>query len=70
MIKCMGNVVTPAELEDILTSHEAVLEAVVVGIPSLKYGEAPTACVVVSKSKKEALESLERELKELIAGRI
>lgn len=68
MIKCMGNVVTPAELEDILTSHEAVLEAVVVGIPSPKYGEAPTACVVVSESKKEVLESLERELKELIAG--
>ncbi|CAN8017400.1 unnamed protein product [Ixodes persulcatus] len=68
MIKCVGNVVTPAELEDILTSHEAVLEAAVVGIPSPKYGEAPTACVVVKESKKEVLESLERELKEVIAG--
>ncbi|KAM7307383.1 4-coumarate--CoA ligase 1-like [Ixodes scapularis] len=63
MIKCMGNVVTPAELEDILTSHEAVVEAAVVGIPSSKYGEAPTACVVVSESKEWHLESLERELK-------
>ncbi|KAM7307384.1 4-coumarate--CoA ligase 1-like [Ixodes scapularis] len=68
MIKCMGNVVTPAELEDILTSHEAVVEAAVVGIPSSKYGEAPTACVVVSESKEWHLESLERELKELVAG--
>ncbi|KAG0442826.1 hypothetical protein HPB47_015581 [Ixodes persulcatus] len=32
MIKCMGNVVTPAELEEILMSHEAVEEAVVLGI--------------------------------------
>ncbi|XP_040079315.1 4-coumarate--CoA ligase 1-like [Ixodes scapularis] len=68
MIKCMGNIVTPAELEEILTSHEAVLEAAVVGIPSSKYGEAPVACVVVKRSQEEGLESLEQELKELVAG--
>ncbi|KAG0430842.1 hypothetical protein HPB47_022330 [Ixodes persulcatus] len=32
MIKCMGNVVTPAELEEILMTHEAVEEVVVLGI--------------------------------------
>ncbi|KAM7306564.1 4-coumarate--CoA ligase 1-like [Ixodes scapularis] len=68
MIKCMGNIVTPAELEEILTTHEAVLEAAVVGIPSSKYGEAPVACVVVKGSQEEGLESLEQELKELVAG--
>ncbi|KAM7306566.1 4-coumarate--CoA ligase 1-like [Ixodes scapularis] len=68
MIKCMGNIVTPAELEEILTSHEAVLEAAVVGIPSSKYGEAPVACVVAKGSQEEGLESLEQELKELVAG--
>ncbi|KAM7306565.1 4-coumarate--CoA ligase 1-like, partial [Ixodes scapularis] len=67
MIKCMGNIVTPAELEEILTTHEAVLEAAVVGIPSSKYGEAPVACVVVKESKGKCLESLEQELKELVA---
>ncbi|KAM7307155.1 4-coumarate--CoA ligase 5-like [Ixodes scapularis] len=68
MIKCMGNIVTPAELEEILTSHEAVLEAAVVGIPCSKYGEAPVACVVVKGSKEKCLDSLEQELKELVAG--
>ncbi|CAN8021524.1 unnamed protein product, partial [Ixodes persulcatus] len=68
MIKCMDNVVTPAELEDILLTHEAVTEAVVVGVPSSKYGEAPTACVVVKHGFEKNLESLGTELKELIAG--
>ncbi|KAM7298602.1 luciferin 4-monooxygenase [Ixodes scapularis] len=68
MIKCMGNIVTPAELEEILTSHEAVLEAAVVGLPSSKYGEAPVACVVVKETQERSLDSLEQELKELVAG--
>ncbi|XP_040069826.1 4-coumarate--CoA ligase 1-like [Ixodes scapularis] len=68
MIKCMDNVVTPAELEEILNTHEAVAEAVVVGVPSSKYGEAPTACVVVKDGFETNLESLATELKELIAG--
>ncbi|KAM7302402.1 4-coumarate--CoA ligase 1 [Ixodes scapularis] len=67
MIKCMGNVVTPAELEEILMAHEAVEEAVVLGVPSSKYGEAPAACVVVKDCFAKNLESLETELKELIA---
>ncbi|KAM7302560.1 4-coumarate--CoA ligase 1-like [Ixodes scapularis] len=68
MIKCMDNVVTPAELEEILTTHEAVAEAAVVGVPSSKYGEAPTACVVVKDGFEKNLESLATELRELIAG--
>ncbi|XP_040072836.1 4-coumarate--CoA ligase 1 [Ixodes scapularis] len=68
MIKCMDNVVTPAELEEILNAHEAVAEAAVVGVPSSKYGEAPTACVVVKDGFEKNLESLATELKELIAG--
>ncbi|XP_040072828.1 4-coumarate--CoA ligase 1-like [Ixodes scapularis] len=68
MIKCMDNVVTPAELEEILTTHEAVAEVAVVGVPSSTYGEAPTACVVVKDGFETNLESLATELKELIAG--
>ncbi|KAG0430946.1 hypothetical protein HPB47_022245, partial [Ixodes persulcatus] len=67
MIKCMDNVVTPAELEEILITHEAVAEAAVVGVASSKYGEAPTACVVVKDGFDKNLESLATELKELIA---
>ncbi|EEC18996.1 AMP dependent CoA ligase, putative [Ixodes scapularis] len=70
MIKCMDNVVTPAELEEILITHEAVAEAGVVGVPSPKYGEAPTACVVVKDGFDKNLESLATELKELIAGQV
>ncbi|XP_040071719.1 4-coumarate--CoA ligase 1-like [Ixodes scapularis] len=70
MIKCMDNVVTPAELEEILITHEAVAEAAVVGVPSPKYGEAPTACVVVKDGFDKNLESLASELKELIAGQV
>ncbi|KAM7301451.1 4-coumarate--CoA ligase 1 [Ixodes scapularis] len=70
MIKCMDNVVTPAELEEILISHEAIAEAAVVGVPSSKYVEAPTACVVVKDGFDKNLESLATELKELIAGQV
>ncbi|XP_040069823.1 4-coumarate--CoA ligase 1-like [Ixodes scapularis] len=68
MIKCMDNVVTPAELEEMLLTHEAVAEAAVVGVPSSKYGEAPTACVVVKDGFEKNLESLATELRKLIAG--
>ncbi|XP_042150227.1 4-coumarate--CoA ligase 1-like [Ixodes scapularis] len=67
MIKCMDNTVTPAELEELLLTHEAVAEAAVVGVPSSKYGEAPAACVVVKDGFEKNLESLSMELKELIA---
>ncbi len=44
----------PAELEDILTSHPAVLEAAVIGIPDDHAGELPRAYVV----KKPGMESV------------
>ncbi|CAN7996992.1 unnamed protein product [Ixodes hexagonus] len=69
MIKCMDNQLAPAELEEILLSHDAVKEVAVVGLPSPKYGEAPAACVVLRDAYKEKHEAVEEELKELIAGR-
>ncbi|XP_040077084.1 LOW QUALITY PROTEIN: 4-coumarate--CoA ligase 1 [Ixodes scapularis] len=68
MIKCMDNAVVPAELEELLITHEAVAEAAVVGIPSSKYGEAPTACIVVKDGFEKNLDSVATELKELVAG--
>jgi len=41
-----GRKVFPAELESILMQHPSVLEAVVVGIPHERLGEATRACVV------------------------
>ncbi|CAN7997489.1 unnamed protein product [Ixodes pacificus] len=68
MIKCMDNQLAPAELEEILLSHDAVKEVSVVGIPSAKYGEAPAACVVLREEYREKHEAVEEELKRLIAG--
>jgi len=41
-----GHKVFPTELEELLMQHPAVREAVVVGIPHEKLGEATRACVV------------------------
>ncbi|CAN7937993.1 unnamed protein product [Ixodes hexagonus] len=69
MIKCMDNQLAPAELEQILLTHDAVREAVVVGVPNPKYGEAPAACVALKHDCKLPKGKIEKELKELIAGR-
>ncbi|MFC9768591.1 class I adenylate-forming enzyme family protein [Rhodococcus jostii] len=42
-----GENIYPKEIESVLMSHEAVLEAAVVGVPSERYGELPVAHVVV-----------------------
>jgi long-chain acyl-CoA synthetase len=36
----------PSDLEDVIAKHPAVLEAAVVGIPSVEWGESPAAFVV------------------------
>ncbi|WP_405490716.1 class I adenylate-forming enzyme family protein [Nocardia sp. NBC_00511] len=42
-----GENIYPKEIEDILTAHPAVYEAAVIGAPDPKYGEIPTAFVVL-----------------------
>lgn len=44
----------PAELEELLTTHPAIKEAAVIGVPDAKCGELPRAYVV----KKPGMESL------------
>ncbi|SLN75524.1 AMP-binding protein [Oceanibacterium hippocampi] len=46
MIVSGGFNVYPREIEDVLTAHEAVLAAAVIGIPDPKWGEAVKAIVV------------------------
>jgi acyl-CoA synthetase (AMP-forming)/AMP-acid ligase II len=48
LIKVSGFQVAPAELEAVLTSHPAVADACVVGVPDERTGERPKAWVVVS----------------------
>ncbi len=47
MIKCGGFQVWPRQVEEVLCSHEAVLEAIVAGIPDPYQGEAVKAWVVL-----------------------
>ncbi|WP_236791317.1 AMP-binding protein [Amycolatopsis sp. GM8] len=49
LIKYKGYQVAPAELESVLLTHPAVLDAAVVGVPHAEGGEAPKAFVVTSR---------------------
>ncbi|XP_029831455.3 4-coumarate--CoA ligase 1 [Ixodes scapularis] len=68
MIKCMDNQLAPAELEQILLAHDAVKEVVVVGVPSIMYGEAPAASVVLDDACQLPKKEIKRKLIELVAG--
>ncbi|KAK4037206.1 hypothetical protein OUZ56_029246 [Daphnia magna] len=54
LIKVKGFQVAPAELEEVLTTHPAIKEAAVIGIPDERAGELPRAYVV----KKPGMESV------------
>jgi len=47
VIKTAGEWISSLQLEDILSSHEAVQETAVIGVPDEKWGERPLALVVL-----------------------
>ncbi len=47
VIKTAGEWISSLQLEDILSSHEAVQESAVIGVPDEKWGERPLALVVL-----------------------
>ncbi|KAF2008866.1 CoA ligase-like protein, partial [Aaosphaeria arxii CBS 175.79] len=66
LIKVKGIGVAPAELEDVLLSHEAVQDAAVVGMPDDYSGEVPKGFVVLkpgAKASARQLQDLVRERK-------
>jgi fatty-acyl-CoA synthase len=46
MIISGGENIYPKEIEEVLYTHPDILEAAVVGVPDLKWGESVKACVV------------------------
>src|SRR5919202_1700644 len=61
VIKTGGEWVSSQEIEDILSQHEAVSEAAVIGVPDEKWGERPLA--VVRLGRDHADEITEDEIK-------
>ncbi|KAL1479082.1 hypothetical protein MTO96_052159 [Rhipicephalus appendiculatus] len=68
IIKCQDYRVFPHELEAIINTHPAVIEACVVGIPDEEVTEAPTAFVVRRKNDRGEPLVTEEELVDLVAS--
>ena len=68
MIICSGYNVYPREIEELLHSHPAVMEAAVVGIPDPKRGESPVAFVIPRPGKKVNEEELIQFCKDNLAA--
>jgi len=55
VIKTGGEWISSLELEDIISQHEAVSEAAVIGVPDEKWGERPLCFVVLKEEFKETV---------------
>ena len=68
MIISGGENVSPAEVENCLHQHPAVLEAAVVGLPDAKWGEAVTAVVVLKQGMDAQEAEILQHCRERLAG--
>ena len=62
-----GENISTVEVEQALASHDAVLEAAVIGVPDEKYGERPKAFVVLNPGEETGEEELVDHVKSKIA---
>jgi len=63
-----GENIYPAEVEQVLAGHEDVLEAVVLGIPDAKWGEAGEAFLLPREKREIDVEALPAWCRERLAG--
>jgi fatty-acyl-CoA synthase len=68
MVVSGGENVYPAEIEDVLSDHAAVLEAAVVGVPDERWGEACAAFVVVGAGASVTEDALREHCRKRLAG--
>lgn len=68
VINSGGEKVHPQEVEDVLLSHPAVTDCVVVGAPDPTWGERVAAIVAVAESAAVSEEELQRHTREHLAG--
>ena len=68
MIIVSGFNVYPSEVEGVLYTHPAVMEAAVIGVPDTYRGEAVKACVVLKSGATATSEELKRALRERAGG--
>jgi long-chain acyl-CoA synthetase len=68
MIISGGENIYPAEVENALASHPAVLESAVIGVPSQRWGETPKAIVVRRPGADVTQEALLAHCRRLIAS--
>jgi acyl-CoA synthetase (AMP-forming)/AMP-acid ligase II len=67
LIKVQGYQVPPAELEGLLRTHPALLDAAVIGVPNDRTGEAPLAYVVLNPDRPAVSEA---DVKAFVAERV
>ncbi len=68
MIISGGENIYPAEVENALAAHPAVLECAVIGVPDARWGEAVKACVVLRKDQRAEPAEIIAWLRERLAG--
>ena len=66
MIISGGFNIYPSDLESVLTQHEAVAEAAVVGVPSTRWGETPVAFVVLAPGARASAEEIQAWVNERV----
>jgi acyl-CoA synthetase (AMP-forming)/AMP-acid ligase II len=59
-----GENMSPGEIEDVLLTHEALLDACVIGIPDEQWGEAVAAVVVTRKGTEPSVAELQQWVKD------
>jgi 4-coumarate--CoA ligase len=70
LIKVRGFQVAPAELEELLLSHDMVSDAAVIQVPDDQSGELPRAYIVLKASCDKSHEEMEKEIYEWVKERV